>query len=125
MAYDEELAARVRRRLSSFTGISEKKRFGGLCFLLQGNMCCGVLRDELVVRQAPERVEDLLRGPHTRPMDFTGRPLRGFLFVAPEGLRTDAALRRWISLGVSFAKSLPRKPGRGKRPKRARKRPGS
>ena len=83
--------------------------FGGLCFLIHGNMCCGVLKDELVLRLEPERAQALLRRPHTRPMDFTGRPLNGFVFIARGGLRTTRQLRDWVSMARSFAESLPRK----------------
>jgi len=72
MAYDEKLAERVREQLSPTAGISEKKMFGGLCFLLRGNMCCGILKDGLVLRLQPGRAEILLQRPHTHPMDFTG-----------------------------------------------------
>jgi TfoX/Sxy family transcriptional regulator of competence genes len=85
--------------------------FGGLCFLIHGNMCCGVLKNELVLRLDPELARETLGGPHTRPMDFTGRPMKGFVFVEGGGLRTDRQLRDWVSMARSFAQSLPRKPG--------------
>jgi TfoX/Sxy family transcriptional regulator of competence genes len=109
MAFDETLAARVREILGPVAGFSEKKMFGGLCFLLHGNMCCGVLKDELVLRVAPERAQELLSGPHTRPMDFTGRALKGFVYVETGGLRTDRQRSGWVSMTQSFARSLPRK----------------
>ena len=110
MAYDETLASRVRKLLSPIAGFSEKKMFGGLCFLIHGNMCCGVLKDQLVLRLEPERAQKLLSRPHTRPMDFTGRPLKGFVFVEARGSRTDRQLRDWVSMARSFAHGLPRKP---------------
>ena len=109
MAFDETLAARVREILSPVAGFSEKKMFGGLSFLLHGNMCCGVLKDELVLRLEPERAQELLKRPHTRPMDFTGRPLKGFVFIEAGGLRTDRQLREWVSMALAFARSLPPK----------------
>ena len=109
MAYDELLASRAREILSPVAGFSEKKMFGGLCFLIHGNMCCGVLKDELVLRLKPERAQKVLSGPHTRPMDFTGRPLKGFAFIEAGGLRTDRQLREWVSMARTFAQSLPRK----------------
>src|SRR5262245_39472068 len=109
MAFDETLAYRVRALLAGVRGFSERKMFGGLCFLLHGNMCCGVLKDELVVRMESERAQEVLRRPHTRPMDFTGRPLKGFVFVAAAGLSTDRQLREWVSMGRLFSQSLPRK----------------
>jgi len=110
MAYDETLAARVRGILSPVAGFSEKRMFGGLCFLIHGNMCCGVLKDELVLREEPKRAEKLLARPHTRPMDFTGRPMKGFVFIETGGLRTARQLRKWVSMARTFAQSLPRKP---------------
>ena len=83
--------------------------FGGLCFLIHGNMCCGVLKEELVLRVEPERARALLTRPHTRPMDFTGRPLKGFVFIEPGGLRAARQLRTWVSMAQSFAQRLPRK----------------
>ena len=109
MAYDETLASRVREILSSVAGFSEKKMFGGLCFLIHGNMCCGVLKNELVLRLDPELARETLSGPHTRPMDFTGRPMKGFVFIEGPGLRTDRQLRDLVSMALSFAQSLPRK----------------
>jgi TfoX/Sxy family transcriptional regulator of competence genes len=111
MAYDETLASRVREILSSVAGFSEKKMFGGLCFLIHGNMCCGVLKNELVLRLDPELARETLSGPHTRPMDFTGRPMKGFVFIEGAGLRTDRQLRELASMALAFAQSLPRKPG--------------
>ena len=109
MAYNETLAARVRQILSSVMGFSERKMFGGLCFLIYGNMCCGVLKNELVLRLDPELARETLGGPHTRPMDFTGRPMKGFVFIEGAGLRTDRQLRDLVSMALSFAQSLPRK----------------
>jgi TfoX/Sxy family transcriptional regulator of competence genes len=113
MAYDETLAARVRKLLSPTDGFAEKKMFGGLCFLMHGHMCCGVLKEELVLRLEPERAQEALRRPHTRPMDFTGRPLKGFVFVEAPGMRTDRQLREWVTMALTFARSLPAKPGKG------------
>ncbi len=109
MAYDEELAERIRSALAGREDVVERKMFGGLAFMLGGHMCCGVVEDELVVRLGPERAEAALGRPHTRPMDFTGRPLKGFVFVTAQGVRTDAALRRWVEQATDFAASLPRK----------------
>lgn len=109
MAYDEALATRVREILSPAAGFAKKKMFGGLCFLLHGIMCCGVLKDELVLRLKPSRAQELLKRPHTRPMDFTGRPLKGFVFVEAAGLRTARQLRECVSIALTFARSLPPK----------------
>ena len=109
MAYDEELAERIRRALAGRQGVSEKKMFGGIAFMLRGNMCCGIVRDDLMVRVGPERYEEALARPHARPMDFTGRPMRGMVYVTPEGCRTDEALKRWVEQGLNFAATLPAK----------------
>jgi TfoX/Sxy family transcriptional regulator of competence genes len=108
MAYDEALAARVRALLASRSDVSERKMFGGLTFMVAGNMCCGVNGDELIVRLDPEREDEALARPHARPMDFTGRPMRGFVTVRPEGLDGDR-LKRWVDEAVARAESLPPK----------------
>lgn len=109
MAYDEGLAERIREFLADEGGVVEKRMFGGLCFLIRGNMCLGIVKDELMVRAGPESCDALLRLPHARKMDFTGRPMKGFLFVGTDGLESDRDLSGWISHGVSYAKSLPAK----------------
>jgi TfoX/Sxy family transcriptional regulator of competence genes len=107
MAYDAELAGRVRERLASEPGFSEKKMFGGLCFLLNGNMCCGINGDDLMLRVRAEDYEALLRRPGVRPMDFTGRPLRGMLYVASESLSSAPSLQRWLDRATRFVENLP------------------
>ena len=109
MAYDENLAQRVRQALSGQDGVIEKKMFGGLAFMLHGNMSVGVEKDRLMVRVGPDRYEEALARPHARPMDFTGRPMKGFVYVPIEGLHTDATLQEWVHMGVEFALTLPRK----------------
>ena len=109
MVYDEQLAERVRHVLNNQDGIRERKMFGGLAFMLHGNMSVGVINDELMVRVGPDRHQEALEQPHARPMDFTGRPMKGFVFVPQEGIATDADFRGWVQLGVEFAESLPRK----------------
>jgi TfoX/Sxy family transcriptional regulator of competence genes len=109
MAYDDKLAERIRRALAGQEGLAEKKMFGGLSFMLLGNMCCGVLKDDLVVRVGPARFEEALAEPHARPMDFTGRPIRGMVYVGPAGYRGDDDLAAWLKRGVAFARSLPPK----------------
>jgi TfoX/Sxy family transcriptional regulator of competence genes len=113
MAYDETLASRVREILRAVEGFSEKKMFGGICFLVHGNMCCGVLKQDLVLRIDPEYGADVLNRAHARPMDFTGRPMKGFVLVAPGALASAQELRGWVSLALSFARKLPPKaPGK-------------
>ena len=106
MAYNEELAGRVRKALAAHEGLTEKKMFGGLSFMLAGNMCCGVAKDDLVVRVGADVHQKALTQPHTRPMDFTGRPMKGMVYVQAEGYRTDEALAQWVERGVAFASSL-------------------
>ncbi len=111
MAYDEKLAGRIRKVLGSEPAVTEKKMFGGVAFMLRGHMCCGVMKVDLVVRVHPEEYEQALAEPHARPMDFTGRPLKGFVYVGPAGFQADAALERWVGRAVRFVSSLPPKPG--------------
>ena len=109
MAYDLTLAARIADLLNGQQGAQQKRMFGGVCFLLRGNMCCGVAGKKLMVRVGKEPYESALQKPHARPMDLTGRPLRGFVFVMPQGVRTRKALKAWVDLGVRYATSLPAK----------------
>ena len=109
MAYDEGLAQRIREVLEDRPGVNEKKMFGGLCFLVNGNMCCGVATDELMVRVGPDAYEAALAEPHAREMDFTGRAMKGFVFVGLDGFESDEDLERWVGRGASYAKSLPEK----------------
>ena len=117
MAYDEALAERVRAALGSVPGVTEIKMFGGLCYTVGGNMAVGVTGHDLMVRLDPGSADAALAEPGARPMDFTGRPMRGFLFVGDEGLRTDRSLQAWTDRAVAFASSLP--PKRPKSKKRA------
>ena len=106
MAYDEALADRVRQVLGRHKELTEKKMFGGITFMLRGNMCCGVTKEDLVVRVGAEQYEKVLVEPHARPMDFTGRSLKGLLYVGPGGYESDEALGKWVERGVLFALSL-------------------
>ncbi len=108
MSFDEALADRVRRALGKRRGLAEKKMFGGLAFLLKGNMCCGVLKRELVVRVPPDETDRVLTEPHTRILDFTGRPMRGWVVVESAGCADDD-LAVWIARAVAFASGLPAK----------------
>ena len=109
MAYDEGLAQRVREAVREIPGLAEKKMFGGIAFMVHGNMACGVQGDELMVRVGPERHQEALARPHTREFDFTGRPMQGWVMVARDGYAADAALRSWVQQGLDFAMSLPAK----------------
>jgi hypothetical protein len=109
MAYDEEFAERVRDALALREEVTERRMFGGIAFMLAGNMACGVLGDELIVRTGPEDTERALAESHTRAFDFTGRPMNGFVVVAPEGIVSDEELTGWVDAGADFAASLPAK----------------
>jgi TfoX/Sxy family transcriptional regulator of competence genes len=103
MAYDEALASRVRAILRGQEDVTERKMFGGLAFMVRGRMACGIVHDDLMVRVGPDAHDEALAQPHTRPMDFTGRPSRGMVYVAPAGLASEADLSRWVERGVAAA----------------------
>ncbi len=107
MAYDERLVARVRRLLSRQPELSERKMFGGICFMLRGHMCCGVLDDQLILRVEPHYYDAAMNRPHTRVMDITGRPMKGFVVVLPKGYATGKALGAWLAIGSRCAHSQP------------------
>ena len=109
MAFDEGLAQRVREALAHRADLSERRMFGGLCFMLGGNMCCGIVGEELMLRVGPEAYQDVLSLPHAREMDFTGRAMRGMVYVGTEGLADDTRLNDWLTPAVAFAGSLPAK----------------
>ncbi len=100
MAYDEKLASRVREILSPSKGMAEKKMFGGVCFLLDGKMVCGVLKNDLIAKIGRENHERVAAQKHVRPFDFTGKPMMGMVYVAPEGLKTKRELSRWIEMSM-------------------------
>ena len=109
MAYDETLAERVRGSLAGHTGIDERRMFGGLAFMLGGNMCCCVTEHGLMVRVGPDGYEDALAQPHAGVMDLTGRPMRGWVLVQMEGVEPDDALVQWVARGAEFTRTLPAK----------------
>ncbi len=109
MNYDPETAGRVRRVLSGCADVAEKKMVGGLSFLVNGNMCCGVTGTALMVRVGAEGREQALGEPHARPMEFAGRALSGFVCVDRAGFAADDALARWVQRGLDFVSGLPAK----------------
>ena len=109
MAYNEELASRIRAALAHREGMTERKMFGGIAFMLNGNMCCGVVGEDLTARVGAEGHEDALALPHARPMDFTGRSMKGFVFVGFAGTQEEERLKEWVGRGVGFAQTLPKK----------------
>lgn len=108
MAYNLKLAERVRSELDG-TPFVEKKMFGGVGYLLHGNMACGVNQDNLIVRVDPEKHAALLKKPHAKPFDLTGKPMKGWIVVEPDGLKTARQLGTWVKEGVEFALTLPPK----------------
>lgn len=114
MPYDHALAERVRDALGARVDVTEKEMFGGLAFLVNGAMAVGILGDDLMVRVGPSGHDAALREPHARPMDFTGRPMRGYVFVDADGTASDAALATWVGRGVRFAETLPPKAAKKK-----------
>jgi hypothetical protein len=109
MPYSESLAERIRASLKGRRGFAEKKMFGGLGFLLRGNMCVAVWHSSLIVRLDPGEAEKALAQPHVGPFDITGRPMKGWIVVSPDGLDTDVELRAWIERAVAFVRELPAK----------------
>jgi hypothetical protein len=109
MAYDQALAQRIRTELDGHPGLQEKKMFGGVGFLIRGNMACGVNGENLIIRVGPDATEASLAQPNTRPFDMTGRPMNGWIIVTPAGAESEADLRSWVEQGVRFAETLPPK----------------
>lgn len=109
MAYDEGVAERLREAYMSLPDVAEKKMFGGIAFMVGGHMSCGVVNDTLMVRVGPDQYDAALRRPHARQMDFTGKPLKGFVYVAPEGFEDDKHLQSWVEMSLAFVCSLPPK----------------
>jgi len=107
--FDEHLGDRVRALLAGRGDLTDRKMFGGLAFMLHGNMCCGVIGDELVARLGEEDGDAALDEPHTRVMDFTGRPMRSFVIVERPAIDDDAGLQRWVERASAFADTLPAK----------------
>ena len=111
MAYSETLAERIRKALRARRGVTKRKMFGGIAFMLRGHMFVGILDDSLMARVGPQNYDDALSRDGVRKMDFTGKPMRGYVFVGPEALRTEAQLKRWVDLCAGFVSTLPPKAG--------------
>lgn len=121
MAYSEALADRIRDAFGGRRDVEERKMFGGVAFMVGGHMCVGIVGDTLMVRLAAEDAAALLTRPHVRPMDFTGRPMKGFLYVDPPGIKTARQLTGWLDRAVAFAGTHPPKKPRAKRLPRRRR----
>jgi TfoX/Sxy family transcriptional regulator of competence genes len=109
MAYDEHLADRIRAALATTPDVSERKMFGGLAFLVDGHMACGIIGNELMLRLGEDGADAALDEPHTRPMDFTGKPMKSMVYVAPTGTEADAALLAWVERATAHVRTLPPK----------------
>ena len=107
MAYDDGLAERVRELLAVRVDVTERRMFGGLAFMVGGHMACGITGDDLMVRVGREGYDDALAHPHAREMDFTGRPMTGYVYIDAAGIAEDGGLREWVERGVAFVTTLP------------------
>ena len=109
MAFNDKLADRIRKQLAGQKGLTEKKMFGGIGFLLNGNMCCGVIGEDLVLRLDPAQTGEALAHKHTRIFDFSGKPMKGWIYVGPKAVETESDLKGWVEIGLKYAASLPSK----------------
>jgi hypothetical protein len=118
MAFDEGLAHRIRDALHSRHDVEEKKMFGGLCFLVRGHMAFGIVKDELMLRTGPDAYQEALARPHAREMTFTGKPMRGMIYVGVDGFAEDDELRSWLDVGLEFNSSMEAKNAAAKKKKK-------
>ena len=109
MVYKEEIEIRIKKIVSGWKNTEDKKMFGGICHLQNGNMFCGVLKDFLILRLGPDNAEDALKLPHVRPFDITGRPMKGWVMVAEDGFKGDKELKSWLNQTKRFVETLPSK----------------
>jgi TfoX/Sxy family transcriptional regulator of competence genes len=109
MAFDEAVAGRIREALEGAPDVVEKRMFGGIAFMVRGNMCCGVIADRLMLRVGPKGYEAALSRPHVKVMDFTGRPMKGMVYVEPAGFASPGDLKAWTEKAMAFTLSLPAK----------------
>lgn len=119
MSYDEGLAGRIRAAVQGMPGVEEKAMFGGIAWLRGGNVLAGIMKDELMVRVGKDGHDAAIAQPHARTMDFTGKPMRGFIIVSARGVSDVAAIREWVLRGLSFVETLPMKAA--KKPPAAKK----
>jgi TfoX/Sxy family transcriptional regulator of competence genes len=117
MAYDTKLAERIRTVVGRRKDVSEKEMFGGIAFLLDGKMFIGLANNQLMVRVGPDRHDEALARPHVRPMDFTGRPMRGYVYVAPAGYANARSLSAWIDWSTAFVATVKKQPKAARKPK--------
>jgi TfoX/Sxy family transcriptional regulator of competence genes len=106
LVYNEQLASKIRALVARRKGWTEKKMFGGVAFIYNGKMCCGVIKDDLLVRVGPEQNDKALALPNSRPMDFTGKPMKGFIYVDSKGWSKEASLKKWVDMGIDYVSLL-------------------
>lgn len=109
MAYDEALEKRLRSAFSDYSDVEVKKMFGGLCFMVSKHMCCGIVGDRLMARVGPKKYSECLSEEHVHEMDFTGKAMKGMVYVSARGTAKDADLKKWVERGAQFVLSLPPK----------------
>ena len=109
MAYDEKTAERLSKTFADNKDIAEKRMFGGIAYMYRDHMCVGSIDDMLMVRVGPDQYEDALSQKYVKPMDFTGKPMKGYVYVEPTGFKTEKNLIKWIDKGIAFVKTLPPK----------------
>jgi TfoX/Sxy family transcriptional regulator of competence genes len=109
MAYNEDIETRIKKIISGWENTEDKKMFGGVCHLLNGNMFCGVHKEFLILRLGKERADDALKLPHVRPFDITGRPMKGWVMVSEDGFKSDEDLKNWLDQTMRFVQTLPQK----------------
>jgi hypothetical protein len=109
MTFDENLAARIRTALARKKGVEEKKMFGGLCFMLHGHMLVGVWKNSLIARIGQEQADEAMLEPHVKPMDITGKPMKGWVMIGADGVEDEIAVKEWVQRAVKFVGKLPAK----------------
>ena len=109
MAYNEKIEMRIKKIVTGWENTDDKKMFGGVCHLLNGNMFCGVHKEFLILRLGQKNADDALKSPHVRPFDITGKPMKGWVMVAEDGFKSDGELKDWLDQAVVFVKTLPAK----------------
>lgn len=109
MAFDEKLAQKIRKQFRGRHDVEEKKMFGGLCFMVSNHMCCGIVNDTLMARVGPDNYEKCLTRKHAREMDFTGKAMKGMVYISSEGIKSNPSLSKWLSICTDYVESLPPK----------------
>ncbi len=117
MAYDEKLEARIDAALAKLRNVTPKKMFGGVAYMKDGKMFVGIIKNDLMVRVGPEQHAQALKRPGARPMDFAGRPMKGYVYVSPAAIRTAAALKGWIARALEYVETIEARPARKRAPR--------